>query len=68
MATAAAKQIYKLRAQTAEWVNALCRNRGLWQMPVRGQPKCRIVALLYAITHNIMQAANLRAEATTMTT
>lgn len=66
MASAAAKQIYKLRAQTAEWVNALCRNRGLWQMPVRGQPKCRIVALLYAITHNIMQAANLRAQAVTM--
>jgi transposase len=65
MATAAAKQIYKLRAQTAEWVNALCRNRGLWQMPVRGQPQCRIVALLYAITHNLMQAANLRAEAAT---
>jgi hypothetical protein len=62
MATAAAKQTYKLRAQTAEWVNALCRNRGLWQMPVRGRPKCRIVAVLYAITHNLKQAANLRAQ------
>ncbi len=59
--------IYKLRAQTAEWVNALCRNRGLWQMPVRGSPKCRIVALLYAITHNLMQAANLRAAVPMMT-
>jgi len=68
MADAAAKQIYKLRAQTAEWVNALCRNRGLWQMPVRGRPKCRIVALLYAITHNLMQAASLRAKAATMST
>jgi hypothetical protein len=67
MADAVAKQIYKLRAQTAEWVNALCRNRGLWQMPVRGGPKCRTVALLYAITHNLMQAANLRAAVTTMT-
>ena len=28
------KAIYKLRCQTAEWVNAICRNRGLWQMPV----------------------------------
>jgi hypothetical protein len=55
-------------AGTAEWVNALCRNRGLWQMPVRGRPKCRIVALLYAITHNLMQAANLRAQAATMST
>ncbi len=62
MSTAAAKQTYRLRAQTAEWVNALCRNRGLQQMPVRGKSKCRIVALLYAITHNLMQAANLRAQ------
>jgi hypothetical protein len=67
MGTAAAKIIYKLRPQTAEWINALCRNRGLWQMPVRGQPKCRIVALLYAITHNLIQAGNLRAKVTTMT-
>lgn len=68
MATEAAKTIYKLRAQTAEWVNAHCRNRGLWQMPVRGQPKCRIVALLYAITHNIMHAENLRTQAAAGTT
>lgn len=68
MGTDAAKQLYKLRPQTAEWVNALCRNRGLWQMPVRGQPKCRIVAILYAITHNLIQAVNLRAKAATMIT
>ncbi len=63
MGTEAAKQLYKLRAQTAEWVNAQCRNRGLSQMPVRGKPKCRIVALLYAIAHNLVQATRLRAEA-----
>ena len=68
MGTEAAKKLYRLRPQTAEWVNALCRNRGLWQMPVRGQPKCRIVALLYAITHNLMQAVNLRTKAAIMTT
>ena len=62
MSTADAKQTYRLRAQTAEWVNALCRTRGLQQMPVRGQAKCRIVALLYAITHNLMRAASLRAD------
>jgi hypothetical protein len=39
MGTEAAKLIYRLRGQTAEWVNAQCRNRGLWQMPVRGD--CR---------------------------
>jgi hypothetical protein len=62
MGTTAAKAIYRLRCQTAEWVNALCRNRGFWQMPVRGLPKCRTVALLYAITHNLFQAVKLRGE------
>jgi transposase len=63
MGTAAAKKIYQLRCQTAEWVNAMARNRGLWQMPVRGQKKCRTVAVLYAIAHNLMQAMKLRAQA-----
>lgn len=62
MGTAAAKLIYRLRCQTAEWVNAQCRNRGFRQMPVRGQPKCRAVAVLYAIAHNIVQGVKLRAE------
>ncbi len=63
MGTAVAKAVYRWRCQTAEWVNALCRNRGLWQMPVRGLAKCRIVATIYAIAHNVMQGARLRAEA-----
>jgi transposase len=63
MGTDEAKSIYRLRGQTAEWVNAQCRNRGLWQMPVRGQPRCRIIALLYAIAHNLVVGARLRAEA-----
>jgi transposase len=54
MGTEAAKLIYRLRGQTAEWVNAQCRNRGLWHMPVRGRPRCRIVALLFAIAHNLV--------------
>lgn len=66
MGEAASKLMYKLRCQTAEWVNAQCRNHGLQQMPVRGQPKCRNVALLYAITHNIMQAVQLRARRSQM--
>lgn len=63
MGTEAAKAIYRLRCQTAEWINAQCRNRGLWQMPVRGLAKCRIVATIYAIAHNVMQGVRLRAEA-----
>ena len=60
MGTEEAKLIYRLRGQTAEWVNAQCRNRGLWSMPVRGRPRCRIIALLYAITHNLIVAEKLR--------
>ncbi len=60
MGTEAAKLIYRLRGQTAELVNAQCRNRGLWHMPVRGRPRCRIVGLLYAITHNLVVVERLR--------
>ena len=62
MGEEASRTLYKLRAQTGEWVNALCRNRGFWRMPVRGLEKCRIVATLFAITHNLIQQGNLRAE------
>ena len=61
MGEEASKVLYRLRSQTAEWVNALCRNRGFRQMPVRGQTKCRIVATLYAITHNLIHQGNVRA-------
>ena len=32
-------------------------------MPVRGREKCRIVATLYAITHNLIHQGNVRAAA-----
>ena len=66
MGTAAGKLVYRLRGQTAEWVNAICRNRGLQQMPVRGQLKCRTIAVLYAITHDVVRVAALRAKAVEM--
>jgi len=59
----AAKLLYLLRCQTAEWVNAICRNRGLWQMPVRGKEKCQTVAVLHAITHDLLLGVKLRAAA-----
>lgn len=64
MGTAEAKQTYRLRPQTAEWVNAQARNRNLWRMPVRGLAKCRTIAVLYALAHNLLQAVALRAAAT----
>ena len=61
MATDEAKEIYKERAATAECVNAIARNRGFWQFPVRGSPKTRTIALWYALLHNVMRAVALRA-------
>jgi hypothetical protein len=53
MGTAEAKEEYKERASTAEWVNAQARNRGLQQFRVRGLEKVRSASLWYALTHNI---------------
>ncbi len=54
MGTDEAKESYKERAATAEYSNAQARNRGLQQFFVRGIEKTRCVALLFAITHNMM--------------
>lgn len=56
MGTEEAKEIYKLRCQTAEWVNAQTRNHGFQQMPVRGLKKARCIALLHAVAHNVQRA------------
>lgn len=61
MGTEEAKTIYKLRAATAECVNAIARNRGLTQLLVRGVRKVRSVLLLYAIAHNMMRNFTLMA-------
>ena len=63
MATPEAQEIYKERAATAECVNAIARNRGLRQFVVRGLKKVRAVALWFALAHNLMRAAALRAMA-----
>jgi transposase len=60
MGTDAAKVLYRLRSSTAEWTNAQARNRGLYQVRVRGQRKVLAVALLYALAHNLLRAAVLR--------
>jgi transposase len=60
MATAEAKEIYKQRASTAEWTNAQARNRGLYQVRVRGRAKVLVVVLWYALVHNFTRLASLR--------
>ncbi len=61
MQTEGAKKIYKLRAATAEWANAQVRKHGLLSFPVRGLDKVLSVALLVAITHDILRALVLTA-------
>jgi transposase len=56
MGTAEAKEIYKDRAATAEWVNANFRNRGFYRVTVRGTKKTRCVALWQSLAHNLMES------------
>ena len=63
MGTDQAKEIYKERAATAECVNALARGRGLVRVLVRGVAKVRAIALWYALAHNLLRVARLRAAA-----
>jgi transposase len=55
METEEAKNIYKLRASTAEWANAQVRGHGLSQFTVRGMGKVLNVLLLVAIAHNLLR-------------
>lgn len=48
-----AKEIYKQRGSTAEWVNAQLRGQGLTRILVRGAKKALAVVLVHAITHNM---------------
>jgi hypothetical protein len=63
MATDQAKAVYKERAATAECINALARGRGLIRVLVRGATKVRAIALWFALAHNLLRAAHLRAAA-----
>jgi len=63
MSTPEAKEIYKERASTAEWTNAMARNRGMQQFLVRGLQKIRAVVLWFALAHNLVCAAALRRQA-----
>jgi transposase len=59
MGTEEAKEIYKERAATAECVNAIARNRGLHQFPVRGSAKVKAVVLWFVLAHNMMRTLAL---------
>ena len=57
MATPEAKEVYKRRGATAEWVNAQVRQHGVSQFTVRGLAKVTTVMLLVAVAHNLMRWA-----------
>jgi transposase len=61
MGTPEAKQLYKRRGETAEWVNAGMRNRGMQQFLVRGLAKVKMVVLWSVLAHNLLRAEALRA-------
>lgn len=54
METGEAKEIYKDRASSAEFVNARTRTRGLTQLLVAGLVKAQTVATLFAIGNNML--------------
>jgi hypothetical protein len=56
-----AQAVYRERGATAEWVNAGARNRGLYQVGVRGRLKVLAVLLWQALAHNLLRTVALRA-------
>lgn len=61
MGTDAAKELYKLRAPTAELPNARLRNQGVYQMRVRGLEKVKAALWWHVLVLNLMRAEVLRA-------
>ena len=67
MGTDEAKELYKLRAPTAELPNARLRNQGVYQMRVRGLVKIKAALWWHVLAMNLLRAAALRAAAMTTT-
>jgi hypothetical protein len=60
METEEGKEIYKRRASTSECINALARQRGLYQFTVRGIKKVLSVTNIFAIVHNMIRSFGLK--------
>jgi transposase len=61
MGTDAAKELYKLRAPTAELPNARLRNQGVYQLRVRGLAKVKAALWWHVLALNLLRAEVLRA-------
>lgn len=59
MGTAEGKAIYAQRSSIAEFPNAGCRNRGLYQFRLRGTTKVKAEALWHALVFNLMRMLHL---------
>jgi transposase len=59
MGTEAGKAWYRRRGETAERPNAVLRQRGWYQVTVRGTAKVRTVLTFHAWAHNVMQTRRL---------
>ena len=55
------QKLYQQRPSVAEFPNAVCRNHGLRQFPVRGLAKVKAVALWHALAHNFRRMMSLGA-------
>lgn len=53
------KELYKRRCSTAEFSNMQVKNHDLTEFPVRGMSKVKGVAILHAISHNVMRFLDL---------
>ncbi|MEI8125899.1 MAG: transposase [Parachlamydiaceae bacterium] len=53
MSTEESQIIYKNRGSTAEFANAVAKNRGMTEFKVRGIKKVKNMAMLYAVVHNM---------------
>lgn len=60
MGTPEGQAAYRRRGESAEWVNARARQRGMYQFTVRGLAKVRIIVLWHVLVHNLIHAATLR--------
>jgi transposase len=60
MGTDEAKQLYKLRAPTAELPNARLRNQGVYQFGVRGLKKVKAVVWWHVLALNLLRGEALR--------
>lgn len=61
MGTPEAKELYKLRAPTAELPNARLRNQGVYQLRVRGLEKVKAALWWHVLALNLLRAEALRA-------